>query len=83
MPQQLDWRFCIKRSTMFFNGSANKGTCPAGGGHNGEGFIFALPFDVPETGTGQAHWRFCSKCFAMFFTEGGRCPAGGGTTPKA
>jgi hypothetical protein len=31
---------------MFFNGEANKGSCTAGGGHNGAGsFDFKLDFE--------------------------------------
>jgi hypothetical protein len=29
---------------MFWNGEANKGTCPAGGGHNAQGFNFKLDY---------------------------------------
>lgn len=34
---------------------------------------------------GQANWRFCTKCFGLFFNAqgGGRCPAGGGHSPAA
>jgi hypothetical protein len=79
MPEQLDWRFCVKCSAMFFDGSPHKGTCPGGGGHNAEGLIFRLPHDTAAPG--QDQWRFCSKCHAMFFdgsANKGACPSGGG-----
>jgi hypothetical protein len=45
-PGQRDWRFCNRCSVMFFNGEANKGSCTAGGGHNGAGsFDFKLDFE--------------------------------------
>jgi hypothetical protein len=43
--------------------------------------MFVLPFDVPGSATTQVDWRFCDKCFAMFFDGSpnkGTCPAGGG-----
>ena len=79
MPIQLDWRFCIKCHAMFFNGFADTGTCPAGGGHNAEGLIFGLPHDEPPSATAQPDWRFCGKCKSMFFSGfSGACAAGGG-----
>jgi hypothetical protein len=46
------------------------------------GFNFDLPFDLPESGTAQKLWRFCTKCMAMFFdgdpARKGVCSAGGG-----
>jgi hypothetical protein len=81
---QGDWRFCGKCSTMFFDGDPNrKGACPADGqNHSANGFTFTLPHDIPEAGNGQGQWRFCDKCFAMFFdgdpNRKGVCDAGGG-----
>lgn len=82
MPEQLDWRFCVKCSTMFWDGLPDdKGVCPDGGGHNAEGLIFQLPYDLPAEAPGQSEWRYCEKCSAMFFDGGvgkGACPADGG-----
>jgi hypothetical protein len=78
---QDHWRFCDKCTTMFFDGSPNKGHCAAGGGHEAQGFMFDLPHDVPETPKAQSAWRFCQKCNSMFFDgrpDKGHCPAGGG-----
>jgi hypothetical protein len=81
---QPGWRFCHKCFGMFFNGDPDpnrKGRCPAGNMHEAHGFLFVLPRDVPET-VGQPGWRFCHKCFGMFFNgdldpnRKGRCPAG-------
>lgn len=35
---------------------------------------------VPAAGTAQSNWRFCPRCYSMFFygyPDNGRCPAGG------
>jgi hypothetical protein len=71
---------------MFFNDDPDpnkKGRCPAGDKHDPFGFKFVLPHDVPDN-VGQLGWRFCRKCFGMFFhgdpnpdpNKQGRCPAG-------
>jgi hypothetical protein len=82
MPEQHDWRYCIKCSAMFWDGlSDDKGACPGGGGHNAEGLIFRLPYDMPAEAPGQSEWRYCEKCGAMFFdgwSGKGVCPADGG-----
>ena len=78
---QESWRFCSKCFSMFWDGASNKGACPAGGGHVAQGFSFTPHYDdaKPETGTIQYEWRFCSKCYAMFYNNGprGKCPSGG------
>jgi hypothetical protein len=82
--QQSDWRFCGKCFSMFFDGDPNrKGACPNDGrNHSAVGYMFTLPHDIPEAGNGQSQWRFCQKCFAMFFdadpNHKGICDAGGG-----
>jgi hypothetical protein len=82
---QGGWRFCGKCFAMFFDGdpAGNKGSCPFDGeGHESIGFAFVLPHDIPETPTDQGGWRFCGKCFAMFFDgdpgSKGVCNADGG-----
>src|SRR5215813_6824675 len=77
---QYDWRFCNKCMSMFWDGNPNKGRCPAGGGHNAQGFNFGLNFE-PIPGQHQRDWRFCDKCMSLFWDGNpnkGRCPAGGG-----
>jgi hypothetical protein len=80
---QPGWRFCDKCFGMFFANlpPVNQGRCPADGRvHEAQGFLFVLPHDVPET-AGQPGWRFCEKCFGMFFNgdpvNKGRCPLDG------
>jgi prepilin-type processing-associated H-X9-DG protein len=40
---QDSWRFCEKCQSLFFDGFATKGVCPAGGGHSAQGYDFFLP----------------------------------------
>ena len=81
---QRDWRFCYKCFSMFYNGDpqGRKGVCAAGGAHQPQGFNFFLHYSsarqqpVPGRDS-QYEWRFCSKCFGMFFDGGdglGVCP---------
>jgi hypothetical protein len=79
---QAHWRFCNKCSTLFFHGFPQSGTCPAGGGHETKAKQnFVLHHDVPdEFPFTQGAWRFCSRCFALFFEgfpEDGTCASGG------
>jgi hypothetical protein len=80
---QESWRFCDKCFSMFYDGAAAKGKCPADGGeHHAQGFFFTPHYDdaTPAQPSVQYSWRFCSKCFAMFYNSStqGRCPSGGG-----
>src|SRR5664279_4381280 len=81
---QESWRFCDKCFEMFFDGSVQKGKCPAdGAGHTSQGFAFFPHYDdsEPSEPNVQYDWHFCSKCFALFYNGGsskGRCPVSGG-----
>ena len=82
---QGDWRFCDKCHALFYNGFNGYGHCPAGGGHNPQGYNFFLPHGslsaMPETPKAQINWRYCDKCSGMFWDglpDKGRCPVGGG-----
>jgi hypothetical protein len=79
---QNSWRFCQKCFSLFYDGGANKGRCPADGGpHISQGFVFTPHYDdsAPRQPDVQYDWRFCSKCFGMFYNGStrGRCPSGG------
>lgn len=79
---QREWRFCNKCFVMFYNGYPDKGRCPVGGQHVGQGFDFH-PYHNPTTVARfhQSTWRFCNKCFTLFFDgypAKGRCPRDGG-----
>lgn len=81
MGMQLDWRFCQRCFVMFFDGFPEKGNCGAGGAHVAQGFMFALPHDIPPAPKSQDAWRYCGKCHAMFydgFPQKGACPTDGG-----
>lgn len=78
---QVNWRYCSKCYSMYWDGSADKGRCQAGGGHTASGFKFRLPHDMPGDGHNQTSWRFCQKCHVMFydgFPGKGNCAFGGG-----
>ena len=82
VSDQESWRFCDKCFAMFFNGGGTKGKCPADGGeHHAQGLLFTPHYDDATTAqpSVQYNWRFCSKCFAMFYNGStqGRCPSGG------
>src|SRR5947209_6406770 len=83
MPQQTNWRFCLKCNAMFYAGYQG-GFCSAGGKHVAQGMVFSLPYDATTTGTAQANWRFCIKCNVLFFNgyAGGKCASGGNHNPQ-
>jgi hypothetical protein len=68
--------------SLFWDGYANKGRCPAGGGHVAQGLMFGLDHRPPAPQHKyQTDWRFCNKCNVLFWDGSpnkGRCPAGGG-----
>jgi hypothetical protein len=79
---QDQWQFCLKCSSLFWNGDPNfKGVCPTGGAHDtfGLGLNFVLPF-LPTDVQGQPQWRFCVQCAGLFWNgdpqSNGPCPAG-------
>ena len=39
---QDNWRFCTRCYGLFFDGYADKGKCPAGGGHTAQGYNFYM-----------------------------------------
>jgi hypothetical protein len=83
---QANWRLCRKCDGLFWRGYPTDGVCPAGNGHDpgapGPGGIYqnyVLTHDVPASPTAQDAWRFCVKCYGLFFfgySTNGRCPAG-------
>jgi hypothetical protein len=87
-PIQADWRYCQNCHSMFYNGYTNAGACVytgSGGAHVAQGFNFDLPHDIVPTTTSQDQWRFCTKCFVMFYNgdnDKGTCVKGGGHTAE-
>ena len=80
---QSQWRYCDKCEALFYNGFPTKGNCPAGGGHNAQGYDFDLPHgnQLLENAKAQTKWGYCGKCFSMVydgFPDKGKCSAGGG-----
>jgi hypothetical protein len=79
------FHFCDKCFGMFKRGvglgsaPGDPGICPAGGGHQAQGYRFALPLSHP--GPGQDDWVRCGKCRILFWNgeaNKGVCPAGDG-----
>jgi hypothetical protein len=52
---------------LFYNGRSDQGACAAGGAHVARGRNFVLAHDIPATANAQTSWRFCQKCYALFF----------------
>jgi hypothetical protein len=84
---QANWRLCRKCYSFFWRGYPSDGVCAAGNGHDSgpdgdsQSFFhnFVLTHDVPSSPTAQDAWRFCVKCYGLFYfgySTNGRCPAG-------
>ncbi|MFI9384979.1 hypothetical protein [Kutzneria sp. NPDC052558] len=79
---QANWWECGKCLGLYYRGYPSDGVCPAGAGHNpsSDTVNHVLTHDVPQTPTAQDSWRFCVKCYVLFFNgypTAGRCPTGG------
>jgi hypothetical protein len=80
---QADWRWCHKCQGLFFaGGQTAKGTCPSGGQHEKTvSGNYVLAHDSAAFASQQSDWRWCHKCYGLFFSGGqnsiGTCPAGG------
>lgn len=84
---QRDWRHCDRCCSLFFEGYNPDGVCRGNNWgphtHNGlnGGNNYTLPFNLSNTTGTQPNWRFCYKCYMLFFDGSsfkGVCPAGGG-----
>ena len=78
---QYAWRYCSKCFSLYYDGEAAKGRCPAGRTHTPQGFMFGLNHQSPAPPSAQPDWRFCFHCMALFWNGSpvkGKCPAGGG-----
>lgn len=65
LPAQEDWRYCKKCQELFYQGvegseyDKRRGVCAAGGSHEPAGYYFEPSYNIPETQTAQADWRYC------------------------
>jgi hypothetical protein len=80
---QTGWVECTKCAAMFWSGYSQKGSCSYGGEHayDPAGAVYTLTHDVAASSLSQNQWRFCEKCYAMFYDgypTKGACPSGGG-----
>jgi hypothetical protein len=77
------WRRCGYCKGLFFDGYESKGVCPGRrGGHvpEAQGHDFYLKYGMTPIGSQQDNWRFCDKCYGMFFlpqNANSICSAGG------
>ena len=83
LDHQPDWRYCLRCKQLYFDGTDEKGVCAAPAGHRSDGSSFFLQHsrteDRPDDATHQSKWRFCIRCFGLYFEPDGLagCPAGG------
>src|SRR5579872_5260333 len=75
------WGSCSKCNAMTWTSGHDSGVCPAGGEHSNDASYF-LRYDAAKPpGPIQWDWRFCNKCWALFWdgdpNNKGRCAAGG------
>lgn len=52
---QDNWRYCDKCHAKFFDGYADKGRCPSGGGHHAQGYNFVLRYHGNLEGNVELH----------------------------
>jgi hypothetical protein len=67
---QPGWKWCNRCQGLVFGGvdGARVGACPASGGHDHTGSgAYSLRHGQPPHPGGQADWRWCSKCEALYF----------------
>ncbi|MFD7558835.1 hypothetical protein ACFV9E_30400 [Streptomyces sp. NPDC059835] len=87
------WRRCQHCKMLYWDGVLNdsRGVCPSGylnspHAHAPEGESYLLPYDVKTAPGLQNDWRFCEKCFVLFFEPhdvDNSCAAGGRHRPTA
>ena len=85
--RETGWRKCANCSAMFYDGEARKGDCPGRqGGHiaASDSANYVLTHDRTPRAGQQNDWRFCEKCFTLFFEPqngDSSCAAGGKHNP--
>lgn len=89
--REPDWRRCSGCKLLFYGGwNDAKGVCQGNGdhGHTAEqgGPSYILMHDTPARPGQQNDWRFCTKCYVLFFwpfAADSNCSAGGTHHPDA
>ena len=80
VQNQSHFHRCVKCQSLFWSAPSdpNTGFCPDGGNHDSDGLELRVPHtSVERTPMRQPDWRFCMKCFTLFFQwppEKTRCP---------
>lgn len=82
--RQSGWKKCMHCKQLFYDGAPEKGSCPNTEvrGHVAEdgGREYILQYNVMPRLTQQSDWRFCTKCFVLFYlpqNEDAECLSGG------
>ena len=83
VQNQSNWRQCRACLALYWaKDEQDSGLCPAGGHHLPMGEVLRAPHpSIAPYVLGQADWRFCTKCHALFWNgDGGNgtCAADGG-----
>ncbi len=86
---QSNWRTCGACQALYWAvESTDTGLCPAAGQHQPTEPVLRVPHvSIRDDGFHQEHWRFCRKCFCLFWngddTFGGVCAVDGGPHERA
>jgi hypothetical protein len=80
--RQQGWKWCRKCQGFWYGGdNNNKGRCPSGrGGHDKQGSgNYYCEYGNPPGGNHQTGWRWCRKCYCLWYSQGnqGHCAGGG------
>jgi CubicO group peptidase (beta-lactamase class C family) len=62
-PTELNWWWCSKCQTLFYNGDGPS-VCPATGSHSAGGQYLLVKSPLPGSDSG---WKWCSNCQALCF----------------
>lgn len=84
-PQnQSNWQRCSTCQALFWaNDPTDTGLCPASGRHQPTGVVVRVPHrSMDEDATHQPQWRFCHKCFALFWNGDQGNPRFVGVCPR-
>src|SRR5262249_33381512 len=71
---QSNWKLCRNCLALYWSVDDNDaGLCPASGQHVSTGELFRVPHtSIEPYGIGQPDWRFCDKCYSLFWNGDGR-----------
>lgn len=65
MVLQETWQYLIRYGNEAFERHADKGPCACGGAH--VAVEIKAGRDLPGIGTDRTEWRYCSRCYEVYF----------------